>query len=147
MTFIGIDPGLSGGIAWTGPDGIAAEKMPETEADILRLLAAHARDAVAVIERVHAFPKAGVVPSFNLGRSYGFLRGCLFGLGIPFVEVTPVKWQTALGCLTKGNKNVSKARAQQLYPHLQISHATADALLLATYCARHDWRGVRPSAA
>jgi hypothetical protein len=39
-------------------------------------------------------------------------------------------------CLTKGDKNVSKARAQELFPALKITHATADALLIAEYGRR-----------
>lgn len=147
MTYLGIDPGVNGGIAWTGPDGAAAEKMPDTERETFELLAAHGENAVAVIERVASSPQMGVTSAFTFGRGYGFLRGCLHALGIPFVEVSPMKWQKVLECRTHGDKNVSKARAQQLYPHLKITHATADALLLATYCARQDWRGVRPNAA
>jgi hypothetical protein len=33
---------------------------------------------------------------FTFGRSYGFLRGCLVSLKIPFDEVTPVIWQRSL---------------------------------------------------
>lgn len=43
-----------------------------------------------------------------------------------------------MGCLTKGDKNISKARAQQLFPTAKITHATADALLLA------EWRRKQP---
>jgi hypothetical protein len=38
--------------------------------------------------------------------------------------------------MTKGDKNVSKRRAQELYPQLKITHSTADALLIATYGTR-----------
>lgn len=35
--------------------------------------------------------------------------------------------------------NVTKAKAQELFPKEKVTHATADALLLATYCKRtHD---------
>lgn len=137
-----------------------AEKLPESEADLFRLLSGHAHDAVAVIEAVHATPFNGSIACFQLGRSYGFLRGCLVALGIPFVEVSPMKWQRALDCLTpagppvktlttqqqaarkRDHKNAIKARAQQLYPHLDVTLATADALMLALYCARQDWRGI-----
>ena len=142
MTYLGIDPGANGGIAWTGPDGAAAEKMPELEADVFRLLSGLARDSVACIERVAAHPKHGSIAGFKLGRSYGFLRGCLTALGIPFIEVAPGKWQRALECLSGGDKAVTRARAQQLFPGLRCTHAISDALLLAVYCSRQDWRGV-----
>lgn len=149
MIVVGIDPGASGGIAWLAPGqhavGALAVKMPETERDtwdVLRSLAVTDQPGIvpvfAIIEAVHSMPKQGVSSSFKFGRSYGFLRGCLIASGIPFEEVTPQRWQKELGCLTKGDKNVSKRRAQQLFPLLKITHATADALLLAEY-ARRLW--------
>jgi hypothetical protein len=57
----------------------------------------------------------------------------LTAAGIPFERVTPQKWQKAMGCMTKGDKNVSKRRAQELFPQLKITHAIADALLIAEY--------------
>ena len=137
--FIGVDPGASGGIAFLSSiDGQPhATKMPETERDVWLALSTWDRtNAFAVIEAVHSMPKQGVASSFKFGRSYGFLRGCLIASGIPFEEVTPQKWQKALGCMSRGDKNVTKARAQQLFPGLKITHATADALLLAEYARR-----------
>ena len=142
MIYIGIDSGSNGGVAWTGPDGAGAEKLPELEADVFRLLSGLAPDSVACIERVAAHPKHGSIAGFKLGRSYGFLRGCLTALGIPFIEVAPGKWQRALECLSGGDKAVTRARAQQLFPGLRCTHAISDALLLAVYCSRQDWRGV-----
>lgn len=140
-TYIGIDPGASGGIAWIDVDSgydpfVHVQKMPETEADTKELLSNILGSQVfCLIESVHSMPKQGVASSFKFGRNYGLLRGLLIGLGIPFDEVSPQKWQKAMGCLTHGDKNVSKAKAQQLYPHLKITHATADALLIARYAS------------
>ena len=100
--------------------------------------------SVAVVEAVHAMPKNGSVSGFKLGRSYGFLRGCLTALGIPFIEVNAGKWQKALECLSGGDKAVTRAKAQQLFPQLRCTNAISDALLLALYCSRQDWRGVKP---
>lgn len=110
----------------------------------------------AVLEKVHAMPAINRIKSrdgeikrqevfasvSSVGtfiQNYGFLRGCLRTVGIPFLEVRPQDWQKALGCLTRGDKNVSKRRAQELYPQfpdLRITHATADALLLAEFGRR-----------
>jgi hypothetical protein len=146
--FIGIDPGVQGGIAcvWINVEEAIrhVEKFPlkdKTEADISgwlwRLCDGRNSEFVAVIELVHSSPQMGVKSAFTFGRSYGFLRGCLSSLGIPYVEVRPQAWQKAMGCLSKGQKNVTKAKAQQLYPGEKVTHATADSLLLATYCRRH----------
>lgn len=147
MIFLGIDPGASGGIAIIGGSYADAVPVPDTERDLWEKIRAVSvvRDATgsggrffAIIERVHSMPKQGVASSFKFGQSYGFLRGLLVASGIPFEEVAPQKWQKELGCLSRGDKNVTKARAQQLFPGLKITHATADALLLAEY-ARRLW--------
>jgi len=135
--YLGIDPGQSGGIALLGDELTEAYKMPATEADLRDLLEEYAPYIKsAAIESVHSFPKQGVASSFAFGRSYGFLRGLLIALRIPFREVAPGSWQRTMGCLTKGDKNVSKAKAQQMWPKLKITHATADSLLIAEYARR-----------
>jgi hypothetical protein len=42
-------------------------------------------------------------------------------------------WQKALGCLTKGDKNITKRKAQEMFPGIKVTHATADSLLIAHY--------------
>lgn len=136
--FIGIDPGQSGGISILSEVSAQAWKMPDTEKDCAELLdelVSSVGFRVCFIENVHSMPKQGVASSFKFGRSYGFLRGLLIGLKIPFEEITPQVWQKEMNCRTGGDKNVSKAKAQQLWPELKITHATADSLLIAE-CAR-----------
>jgi crossover junction endodeoxyribonuclease RuvC len=143
MIFLGIDPGKSGGIGmvkkWPD-DSILIEhfKLDATEKDITDWLRERTRlSTCAVIEKVSSSPQMGVTSAFSFGRSFGFLLGALAALEIPYALVTPQKWQKAMGCMSKGDKNVTKAAAQRLYPNEKITHATADALLLATYCRRH----------
>lgn len=141
MTYIGCDPGQSGGIAVIPEKGDAfAHKMPETDADLLDLLEDIARNSesglFAMLESVHSMPGQGVASSFKFGAGFGALRMALLARFIPFEMVTPQKWQKAIGCLTKGDKNVSKRKAQELFPSLKITHAIADALLIAEYCRR-----------
>lgn len=139
MTFLGIDPGASGGIAVIWANGQAsAHKMPETEDDVIEAIEeiASSNDVFAVIEKVHSMPKQGVASSFAFGVSYGGLRMALAALKIRREHVTPQKWQKELGCLTKGDKNVSKRRAQELFPKIKVTHAIADALLIAEYARR-----------
>ena len=81
-------------------------------------------------------PGQGVASSFKFGQGFGHLEMALTASGIPHTYVAPQKWQKELQCLTKGDKNVSKARAQQLFPHIKVTHAIADALLIAEYCRR-----------
>lgn len=134
--YIGLDPGVSGGVAALDADGNAraVARMPETEADVLALL--RSLSGRAVLEFVRAMPRQGVSSTFKFGMGYGGLRMALVAAGIPFDEVTPLKWQRALGCLSKGDKNVTKRRAQELFPGVRVTHAISDALLLAEYCRR-----------
>lgn len=139
MIWLGVDPGVSGAIAAIDDTGriVRIVRNDGTERDTFEALCGYENSTLfALIERVHSMPKQGVASSFKFGQSYGFLRGCLIGAGVPFEEVTPQKWQTAMGCLTKGDKRITKARAQQLFPNVKIIHATADAILIAEYARR-----------
>lgn len=143
MIYIGVDPGTSGAIATVTDMGHSSwVKCAETEHDLWEFLsndvfAANAGERFhAVIEQVHSMPNQGVSSSFKFGQSYGFLRGLLTAHAVPFETVTPQKWQKAMGCRSGGDKNVTKAAAQRLFPGLKITHANADALLLAEYCRR-----------
>lgn len=145
MLVIGIDPGVSGGLAaidtlQTRRDGTKAFKMPDTERD-LWLLLADLQPGYALIEKVHASPQMGVTSAFTFGRGLGLLRGLLVATGCRFEDVTPQTWQKRFGLVTKGGtfgdnrekKNRNKARAQEMFPWLKVTHATADALLLAEF--------------
>lgn len=136
---IGIDPGASGALAFIPSEGNPwTVKMPETDRDILDAL----RDGMehgtckAWLEQVHAMPAQGVCSVFTFGQNYGKLQMALVACGIPFERVTPQKWQKAMGCLTKGDKNVSKRRSQELFPNIKVTHAIADSLLIAEYGRR-----------
>ena len=147
MTTIGIDPGKSGGIAWIADGKPCVEKMPDTLQDLWELidgikaeaskpLGIGETKAKAYLEQVSAMPGQGVTSCFTFGNGYGHLEMALTAAGIPFERVRPQKWQQVMGCMTKGDKNVSKRRAQELYPQLKVTHAKADALLIATYGSR-----------
>jgi hypothetical protein len=110
MNVIGIDPGTNGGIAWITDGKPCVEKMPDTLQDLWELI----QDIRAV-------------------SSFGHLEMALTAAGIPFTRIRPQVWQKELGCLTKGDKNVTKRKAQELFPSLKVTHATADALLIAKY--------------
>ena len=158
MRFDGIDPGKGGGVAVLDTRGFAvlsdvsatAKKMPATERDLFDLLRdiAHANSdadsTVAVVEKVHAMPKNGSVSCFKLGRSFGSILMALTAAQIPFREVPPGTWKRAIGVIApKGSsdtekKNIAKRKAQQLFPAVKVTHAVADALLIAEYARRGE---------
>jgi Holliday junction resolvasome RuvABC endonuclease subunit len=141
ITTIGIDPGKNGGIAWIADGKPCVEKMPETAKELWELIESiqfsgfdHA--IKAYVEQVHSSPQMGVKSAFTFGQGFGQIEMALTAAGIPFERVRPQAWQKSMGCLTRGDKNVSKRRAQELFPSLKITHATADALLIAEYGRR-----------
>lgn len=150
MIYIGIDPGVSGGIASLNNMGnvIEVHRMPDTPADLLQLLRIVGytkgdEERRAMLEQVNAgvfgqgkAGRMGVSSAFTFGRGVGWIQMALLAANIRTDQVQPARWQTALGCRTHGDKNISKARAQQLWPGRKITHAIADALLIAEYGRR-----------
>lgn len=138
--FIGVDPGKSGSIGFIQGDDCWSFKLDGTYKDIADAmedaLAGCSGTPVAMLEKVHSMPGQGVKSTFNFGQSFGMLQMLLTCHDVKWDFVTPAKWQKAMGCLTKGDKNVSKAAAQRLFPSMKIIHANADAMLLAEYARR-----------
>jgi len=145
MIFVGIDPGANGGIGVIFPSNSIAHAMKEfkTYSRLPHYLESLGEvECFALIEKVHAMPGQGVVSTFSFGYAFGVLEGCLIASGIPYDRVTPQKWQKEFGLYrlpdeTKtAKKNRHKELAKELFPTLNITHATADALLIAEYCRR-----------
>ena len=161
MRVLGIDPGLSGGLAVLDEErGVPSladlVDMPTTVygkgrgidgRELAGLLREWSPD-MAVIESVHAMPKQGVSSTFAFGRGVGIVVGCLLSAGIPFVEVTPRVWQKAILAGVPGDgKKRAFTWAWSAFPGASLRTARgkvldgrADALGLA-------WDGLRRNAA
>jgi Holliday junction resolvasome RuvABC endonuclease subunit len=147
--FVGIDPGVSGGIAfyWKGmPDRVTAEDLPVIAGRISSVLLAErilqmAPD-VAIIEEVGAMPGQGVSSTFKFGYAAGSIAGVIAALKIPYRRVSPSTlrkyWKIPGG---REGKDKSRALAVQLFPACadlfsrKKDHNRADAALLARYGA------------
>ena len=147
MIFIGIDPGANGAMAVIQEDDTYEFPFKQISMTLISSMLedySDKRDCFALIEKVHAMPGQGVVSTFNFGYNFGMLEGFLIGSGIPYDRVTPQKWQKDFGLYklpdeTKtAKKNRHKELAQELFPTLKVTHATADALLIAEYCRRQN---------
>lgn len=146
--FIGIDPGLNGGIAVLNKNGgvESVTTMPETPQDILEWLEEYSGyDCVCALEDVgRGMPGQSSKATATFARHNGHLEMALLALSIRTEKVTPQKWQKTyqLGSSKDINKriwkNKLKAKAQQLFPSLgkRITLSTCDALLLAEYARR-----------
>lgn len=147
--YLGIDPGSSGGLALLDATGkvVFATAMPETPRAILDTMAPHGRTMRAALEHVWSTPGWGHVGAFKFGGSFHGLEMALTALDIPFTLVLPKTWQKVVGVsypkrpksakAKARDKNVTKRRAQELFPKIRMTHAIADALLIAEY-ARLD---------
>ena len=148
MKTLGIDPGWGGGASLLDEFGkaiISQSFTGRTEFDIIEIIQMmDPNNAIVYIESVHAMPKQGVCSAFKFGHIYGLLRGLTIGAA-RVIDVTPQRWMKALGCLTHGDKNISKAKAQQLFPGVKVTHGNADALLIAYYGWTQERRSTPPS--
>jgi hypothetical protein len=155
-TYLGLDPGSSGGIAALRGGAVRLAALDKLSAhDLWAWVREYGRgdlrplhsaaSSFAVLEKVGGYvggAHARGSHMFTFGTSFGMLRMALVAASIPFEEVPPQKWQKEFGLRkTKGEtdtswKNRLKSRAQQLFPSEKITLATADALLMAEYCRR-----------
>ena len=150
MILIGIDPGVSGAIAFLYDDGqvrvfdmpvmaLSAKKQQVNSAalaDLIRPSMNHQGTMTAYVEQVHSMPGQGVAAMFNFGTSYGVIKGVLATLQIPMVLVTPHSWKKRAGLIGK-DKDASRTLAQQLYPAAPLGRkkdvGRADAILIARF--------------
>ena len=143
--FLGCDPGKSGAFAMLGREGnvIAEMRCTETITDIGSFLRQYrTRISFALIEQVGAMPTDARSSAFKFGDAFGWMRGMITVCNIRHEYIRPVKWQSAMECRTGGDKNISKAKAQTMFPDYKgitgkgICHSNADALLLAELARR-----------
>lgn len=138
---IGIDPGKSGGVSFFHNDWIHVEKMPAEPKDLADLLSTYTENEtpVAYIEQIYL--PAGKAGALTFGAAWGGNLAVLNMLGIKTELVRPQVWMKYLDCMTKGDKNVTKNRASELFGRVSyedgktvpITHWSSDALLIGYY--------------
>lgn len=87
---LGIDVGKTTGLAWMATNGELLMSC-QGDYDKLELQLPFER---AYMEKVHAFPKQGVVSMFEFGKVFGYWQGLLKGLGYDVILIAPQKWQS-----------------------------------------------------
>lgn len=154
--FIGIDPGLSGGIAFRAGEEMDVHPMPIFKITkgkktrrvldltaLARLVDDKTKNAPHVqtyIEQVSAMPKQGVSSTFAFGEGYGAVKGIIAANFLPITLVTPRVWKSKLK--VSRNKDDARYRASQLMPrhaHFWPRHkddGLAEAAMIAFY-AQH----------
>ena len=153
MIILGIDPGLSGALAFldTRDNTIDVVDMPtvtvmrnrkekrEVSAQLVAAIVVKRHVEEAFLEKVNAMAGQGVSSVFSFGRSAGIIEGVLAAFDIPTTLVTPQAWQKAMG--VRDGKDGSRERAMQLFPasaelfHRKKDDGRSDATLIAKYGA------------
>lgn len=141
-----IDPGASGGLAVCNCKGenYYCCPFPDTESEIVELIRycnKYYGTKSACIEKVGGFIGKAQPGSamFKFGRNVGFLVGVLTSHQIPFYEVPPQTWQKAVGAGTRGERTKTQWKrhlldlAKKRHPKLNVTLATADAVLMLDY--------------
>ena len=153
MIILGIDPGLSGALAFLNvEDGILdIVDMPtvsitrnnktknEVSAPMLASVIRARQVDSAIIEKVGAMRGQGTSSMFSFGRSVGMVEGVLAGLMIPVDYVTPQRWQKSIG--VRDGKDGSREIAARLFPAYAAmfmrkkDNGRSDAALIAYWAA------------
>lgn len=156
-TIVAIDPGASGGIAWASPSTKAvAVPMPETEGDLIERLKTLSREArtegnaiVFYLEDMVKHFSGKAIPASAMAvyaSNWGFIKGAIQYSAWPLHLVAANTWAQKLGLGTKRGmektawKNKLKSEAQRIYPHLQVTLKTADALLILQWALKDQVR-------
>ena len=153
MKIIGIDPGLSGGIAVLENNKILnmfdmpvmaegkKNKRQLNSAQLVSLIKDNIKvneEIVVVVEQVNAMPGQGVTSMFNFGQTFGAIKGVCAALELPIFFVRPSKWKKHFE-LINSSKDSSRTKVIEMYPTLsnQLTKKKdvnkSDAILIARF--------------
>ena len=151
MIVAGIDPGKTGALAITYPDGfVECFDVPKVKLRGKEVPAWHDwqkswslalmfnQPNMIVIEDVSARPGQGVTSMFTFGRTLGFVHAIAVASGASIQFVTPSVWKGKMGLLNS-SKGASREKASALYPKARDllgrvkDDGRAEAILLAHY--------------
>ena len=153
MKIIGIDPGLSGAIAILKNNIVLSifdmpvmsegknNKRQLNSALLVNLIRENIEkneEVAVVVEQVNAMPGPGVTSMFNVGQTFGAIKGICAALQMPIFFVRPSKWKKHFE-LINSSKDSSRTKAIEIYQKLSKQHAKkkdvnkSDAILIARF--------------
>ena len=153
MRIIGIDPGLSGGIAVLDDSKIfdiydmpimsegKKNKNQLNSAQLVNIIKKNIisnGDTFLIVEQVSAMPGQGVTSMFNFGQTFGSIKGICAALNLPIFFVRPAKWKKHFD-LINSSKDASRTKVIEMYPSISPRLTKkkdvnkADAILIARY--------------
>ena len=163
MIYIGIDPGLDGGIAFIddGKHSIQGASIKVFKTPVIsgkeydigemrKILEKNtiSRTCLALIENQISMPGQGLTSTLQTGKGFGVWLGLLAGLGLPYQVIGAKQWQTKLFTGVKGTldtKAKSEVIAKRLFPDVDFrkseratkaNDGLTDAILIAEYGRR-----------
>ncbi len=153
MKVIGIDPGLSGGIAILEDKKVLGlydmpvmaegkkNKRQLNSAELVNIIKNNIKvneEIAVIVEQVNAMPGQGVTSMFNFGQTFGAIKGVCAALNLPIFFVRPSKWKKHYE-LINSSKDSSRTKVIEMYPSLssQLSKKKdvnkSDAILIARF--------------
>ena len=132
MRIIGIDPGLSGGIAILDDLKIfdiydmpimsegKKNKNQLNSAQLVNIIKKNIisnGDTFLIVEQVSAMPGQGVTSMFNFGQTFGSIKGICAALNLPIFFVRPAKWKKHFD-LINSSKDASRTKVIEMYPSI-----------------------------
>lgn len=160
MSYLGIDPGWSGGIATieklpSGGRRTSVWRMPESDIGIAILSRKLARLGIkrAVLESVNCRPGEAQTNVWKFAANFFGWRMALLMAEIDYDLVIPQTWQKAFGLIVPGisklngkeyekarraKKHLNAAEARRIFPSIKVTLLNCDALLIARYAQLLD---------
>jgi|SRR5215471_8557742 len=156
---LGVDPGVSGGLAVIEiTDGAAPTLVECIDIPVVGIGAKEHVDVAAIrnfidrhkpiralIERSQAMPRQGVSSSFKYGRAVGAIEAAITLSSVPVEIIEPSAWKRHWHLPGK-DKESGRQKALQLFPdaHAALArkrdHGRAEAILIALYYAERQLR-------
>jgi crossover junction endodeoxyribonuclease RuvC len=151
VTYIGVDPGASGGLVALDAGGhfVSAIPMPYDGkrvqgAEVAKWVKQFPEVRIAAIELVGAMPGNGGVSMFNFGHNTGVVTGVMQSYMIPLIQVRPQAWKKEILQGMTHDKDGARAFVAAKWPigewrlpRCRLIHdGMADAGCLAEYARR-----------
>ena len=163
MRVLGVDPGISGAVAFLRlsgglpveleiidmPIGRSGKRAQIDECALAGEIDARNKGepfTFAIIEQGGVRPQNGRVGAASLWLGIGVLRGIFAANFIPIETVSPHVWKSRMRVI--GDKDASRLRASAVLPRwaklwpLKRDHGRAEAALIAVYGANHPPIGI-----
>jgi crossover junction endodeoxyribonuclease RuvC len=153
ITYIGIDPGKTGGLAAVRSGNVIAVAAMPLAGNMIDGVTLHAwlidqlgtGNILVALEKVSAMPKQGVKSMFTFGMGYGIVQGVLAAIDISYQLVTPQAWKKVILAGTPKDKMAAIEYCLRMYPYVSLlaterskvpHNGIADAICIAAYASQ-----------